>query len=115
MYNVYQEKLDCFISFVHIENQNLQTKSSNNTIIVLITLPQQQDQAYSRFISSSVITVMYICKNNIYFSAINDSKYHIILSSPEAALTSYWFGVWRRLRQEICLLAIDEAHCLVQW
>ncbi len=73
--------------------------------IYLYTIPNFHD-ILNDFITYRVIT---------YILAIEKGTASVILTSPEGILEDHWFETIRRLRKQVVLLAIDEAHCLSSW
>ena len=49
------------------------------------------------------------------FAHINLEDYDIIFTSPEYALTHLRKRLSKKVRQQISLVAFDEAHCLTEW
>ena len=56
--------------------------------------------------------------NFIKLSDIHDGKLSILFTSPEAILDRgrpWWDSVLISQRERICLIAVDEAHCMLAW
>ena len=63
----------------------------------------------------SCVFLFTIKHNKLFFVVdIETGKCHLIFASPEAITTRWWNWI-KRARSEVCLLAIDEAHCLTKW
>lgn len=50
-----------------------------------------------------------------YSLGIKDGDYSVIYATPEAAVHSQWRAVWKHHKTRICVLALDEVHCLIDW
>ena len=57
-----------------------------------------------------------IVEYNTVFSLqkIVEERYHIIYSSPEAALTNYRSMI-KAFKDTLVAVAIDESHCIEKW
>ena len=84
----------------------------------------------ARLIKISTIhneTVLSYCQQSVtilfllYFvdevECLKEGKYSIVMLSPEALFTQKWRKVFQLslYRKRVKVIAVDEAHCVVQW
>ena len=54
--------------------------------------------------------------DHLYLLAeIEEGKYFLVCMSPEAALSDKWTRTLETIAPRVCLLALDEAHCMIDW
>ena len=52
------------------------------------------------------------------FSDVMDGNVSVLYTSPEAILDRrrpWWHAVLERQRDRICVIAVDEVHCMLSW
>ena len=88
------------------------TYTNKTSIVISPLLSLMKDQSFN-LKHKSINTICLNSENNI--SLMNNSleKYTIIFSTPEYFIKRY--KIFQNIMDNICLFAIDEAHCVSQW
>ena len=48
-------------------------------------------------------------------SVVKDGQYSLVFASPEMINESPWWDYFEDLEERVCLMALDEVHCLTKW
>jgi len=53
---------------------------------------------------------------HLILSVITEGRISVIYSSPEALIDGQWATkAMKKYRDRVCVLALDEVHCLSEW